>query len=416
MEIKRWAGIRNTFADERLKPNELTVALNLDIDNAGRLLSRVGHTVINATSSHSLFATDQIALVMQGATLKVIEADNSLTTIATLTNSNPVAFHAYAGVVYGTNGVDTFRLVGRSYRQWGVTPPVGQPHAEATTGDLPPGRYLYAMTFRRSDGHESGTGVAGYIDLPTGGGIAFSQLEVSTNTEVHDKILYVSSPNGEALRRARVVANSATVAEYRGYTELGAELTTQFAGPPPPGTLVRGFNGHLMLVDGDTIYFSRPHSLELFDLDNDYLRFPGQVAVFEPVNDGMFVATSDVLGDDPNTVGATWYLSGNRPDQLKSTQLFDYGAVPGTAVRTQAAYFETNLEGESRGENAGSAVVWTTRHGVCVGFDGGTARNLTETKYSFPDAQRGVGLVRQSRGYVQYIVVVRGAGAANNEF
>lgn len=416
MEIKRWTGIRNTYSDERLKPNELSVALNLDIDNSGRLLSRLGQTVINATASHSLYANDQIALLMQGAVLKVVEADGTLTTLATLSTDRPVSFETYAGVVYGSNGVDSFRLVGRAFRQWGVTPPVGQPVASATTGDLPPGLYMYAMTFRRTDGHESGTGVAGVIDLANGGGIAFSSLEVSTNPEVSDKILYVSSPNGELLHRARIVANNATTAVYRGYTELGAPLATQHAGPPPAGTMVRGFNGYLFVVDGDMAYFSDPHNLELFRLDTNYLRFPGQVALFEPVNDGLYVATVDVLGDDQNTAGSTWYLGGSRPDELKSHRLYDYGAVPGTAVRTLAAYFETNIAGEDRGENAGAAVVWTTRHGVVVGFDGGVSRNLTENKYSFPDAQRGVGMVRQSRGYVQYVVVMRGAGAANNEF
>jgi hypothetical protein len=95
--------------------------------------------------------------------------------------------------------------------------------------------------------------------------------------------------------------------------------------------------------------------------------------------------------------------------------VFDYGAIPGTGVKTLSAYFDTKTSDVGNAiEDGTPAVVWSSRHGACVGFDGGRARNLTEAMYSFPAAQRGAGLVRQARGYVQYLSVLRGSGAANN--
>lgn len=58
--------------------------------------------------------------------------------------------------------------------------------------------------------------------------------------------------------------------------------------------------------------------------------------------------------------------------------------------------------------------VWTSRHGICAGKDGGAVKNLTETKHSFPTAQRGAAFVRQDRGYATYIITLQGPGAETN--
>ena len=414
-EIKKFRGLRNTTSPERFRTGDLDTAVDVEMDDTGRVLTRRGLTpVVAATPMHSLYANHVAAVVMEGAALRAINPDFSRTTLRTLSNSNPVSYDTVADTIYYSNGTDTGRLVGLTPKAWGITPPVGQPAAAPVPGTLPPGRYLYAMTFIRTDGHESGTGLAGAIDLPAGGGIQFSGMEVSTNAEVSDKILYVSSQNGEVPFRAAIVPNAQT-SYLLTEQARGVPLTTQFAEPPPPGTMVRYYNGHMCVVVGDVVYYSDPYGLELFRREGNFLRFPGQIAVFECVNKGIFVATTDLAGDDPETAGGSWYLSGARMDKLDSTQIFDYGAIPGTGVKTQAGYFNTEFSDEGGAiEAATPAVVWASRHGVCVGFDGGQARNLTEAMYSFPVAQHGVGLVRQARGFVQYLSVLRGAGAANN--
>lgn len=418
IEIKKFRGIRNTTSPERFRPGELAVALDVEVDDTGRVLSRQGTTLLSATAAHSLYANHVVAVLVEANTLKAIESDFSRTTIRVLTSSAPVSYDTLGDTIYYSNGVDTGRLVGRTPKQWGVTPPVGQPVATRVAGALPTGRYMYALTFLRSDGHESGTDLAGAIDLPAASGIAFTGMEVSTNPDVSDKILYLSSPNGEVMYRAMTVPNGQTSVTYSsGALDLKLPLTTQFAGPPPPGTMVRVFNGQACTVVGDAVYYSDPYNLELFRQDTSFLRFPGQVALFECVNDGLWVATTDLAGDDPETSGSTWYLAGSKMSELKSGQVFDYGAIPGTGVKTLAAYFNTTAGDAGDAIESGTpAVVWAGRHGACVGFDGGRVRNLTETIYSFPAAQRGAGLVRQVRGFVQYLSVLRGSGAANNSF
>jgi hypothetical protein len=377
-------------------------------------LSRLGQTIINSTPSHSLYANASIALLVQAGVMKRIEADGSLTSLLTLSNDDPVSYETVENRVFWSNGTDKGCLVGSAPQEWGITPPSNQPTATAGLGGLPAGRYLYALTFLRSDGQESGTGVAGQVDVGANGGIYFTNLEVSTNQEVYDKILYLSGTNGETLYRAAIIPNQATAYTYSGdATDLKVALRTQFASPPPAGNIVRYFNGILYVVAGDVVYFSDPYNPELFRFADRFLRFPGLVAVFECVKNGIFVATTDIEGEDAESSAMTAYLAGSTPDDFEYSVVADYGAIPGTGTKCAASLLTSPDATEA--QRTGDAVVWTSRHGVCVGSNGGAVTNLTELRYSFPSAQRGVGMVRQHRGFVQYVNVLRGAGAANNQ-
>lgn len=413
-EIKQFLGLRNTTNPERYRTGELEVAMDVELDDTGQLLSRQGQTVVNATPSHSLYSNHNVALLMQENAMKAIESNFSLTTLQTLGNSDPVSYDTLADTIYWSNGMQVGRLLGRTPARWGTTPPMGQPTAIASPGSLPVGRYLYAMTFVRDDGQESGTGVAGTVDLASTGGITFGNMEVSTSPGIRGKVLYLSGTNGEALNALIEVPNNQVSYAFSGpIGARGHALRTQFAGPPPAGTIVRVFNGTTYVVAGDTVFFSKGYSPELFDIRTDFLRFPGQVAMFECVKAGIYVGTADVEGDDPETTAATWYLAGSSPEDFTSNIVNDYGVIPGTATKCAASLIAE--PGASGSTKTGEAVVWTSRHGACIGYEGGSVVNITEPRYSFPSAQRGAGVVRQHRGFVQYLGVLNGPGSANNQ-
>lgn len=411
MEIKAFKGLNNTTSPERMKPGELTVALDVDVDNTGRLLSRVGTAIINATPSHSLFAYEAGVFMSQGASLYAVEANLALTLARTMTSAAHVSYDSTNGVAYYSNGVDTGRFIGRTPKKWGVIPPIAQPTALAMPGSLPVGKYSYAVTFVRSDGHESGTGLAGQISVPAAGGIIFTNIAVSSDPDVVSKGLYVSSCNGEMMYLAETIPNAQVTAVVTTEPLAGIPLITQFAGPAPAGTKVLIFNGIAYVVAGNVVYYSDPYNLELFRPETSFLQFPGTISLFDWVNDGIYVATSDSEGDGSEGAGTTWFLAGNRPDKFNPKQVFNYGSTPGTSVRVEAGFF--GLQVERIGQ---PALIWTSRHGVCVGADGGTVHNLTESRYSFPAAQAGAAMVRQRNGYVQYIVSQQGTGEANNAY
>jgi hypothetical protein len=351
---------------------------------------------------------------MHGNVLGKLEANLSFTPIQTLSNDSPVSYETVQNDVYWSNGVDLGIIRDSGPTQWGVTPPIAQPVAVAASGGLPAGRYQYALTFLRNDGHESGTGLVGTVDVGANGGIAFNSIEVSTNQLVCDKILYLSGTNGEVLYRVAVIPNAQTTHIYSGNAgDLKVALRTQHASPPPAGNIVRYFNGIMYVVVGDVVYFSEPYNPEIFQMADRFLRFPGLIAMFECVKNGIYVATVDVEGDDQETMGLTAYLSGATPDNFDFSVVADHGAHLGSAAKCRASLL--NKVGSEEAQGTGDAVVWSSRHGVFVGLNGGSVSNLTELRYSFPSAQRGVGMVRQHRGFVQYVNVLRGAGSANNQ-
>lgn len=411
MEIKAFKGLNNTTSPERMKPGELAVALDVDVDNTGRLLSRVGTAVINATPSHSLYAYEAGVFLSQDASLYAVEANLALTFVRTLTSAAHVSYDSTNGVAYFSNGIDTGRFIGRTPKKWGVIPPNAQPIGQVTTGALPPGTYAYALTFIRADGHESGTGLAGQITLTATGGINFSSIAVSSDPDVVSKGLYVTSCNGEVMYLATTIPNAQVVATVASEPLAGIPLTTQFAGPAPAGTKVLIFNGIAYVVAGNVVYYSDPYNLELFRPETSFLQFPGTISLFDWVNDGIYVATSDSEGDGSEGAGTTWFMSGTRPDKFNPKQVFNYGSTPGTSVRVEAGFFGPQVERIGQ-----PALIWTSRHGICVGADGGTVHNLTETRYSFPAAQDGAAMVRQRNGFVQYIVSQQGTGDANNAY
>lgn len=420
MEIKRFAGIVNTTSPERLKVGELSAAKDVDLDNSGKVLSRRGKTRVITTPLHSLYSNDFVTLAATTTSLVSIDGSNALAVLAPLTVRDPISYETVVDTVYWSNGTDVGRIVGSTPLSWGIVPPTSQPAALAVPGSLPPGRYRYAIVYMRANGQESGTGLSGQIDITTGG-IAFSSIAVSTDTEITDKALYVTAANGEVLYRAAIMPNAQRLYVYASDgIDNSIPLATQFAINAPAGTLVREYNGVMYVVSGDTVYYSDAYGLELFRPDINFLRFPGRVVMFEPMTDGIYVGTPDIGGDDAESRGMTLYLKGSRPDKFEMQPLYDFGVIENTAVRSDAAFFDPPVipgtDVPASAEVPLPITVWTSRHGICAGRDSGAVKNLTEIKHSFPTAQRGAAFVRQDRGYATYIVTLQGPGAETNVY
>lgn len=409
MEIKKWLGLRNVTSDERLttltkkdhKSSFMETADNVDIDDTGKVMTRLKATLAQAGSYHSLWSDGDVALVMSGKTLYRMNPDISLTALTTVSSDRRMSYARQQNITLLSNGIDKLRLHLDVPLMWG-TPQARQPTAALTSGGLPAGTYQYALTHLRGDGMESGTGTAGSIELPVPGGIEFANIEASIDPEVTDKLIYLSAPDGSELFRAFAMPAAATTAAYRGSVpELTLRLETQFASPPPAGDIVALYNACAYVAVGNMVFYSDPYALERFKMRTQFLQFTGEVTMLAPVNDGIYVSTID----------RTWFLQGRHPSEFKSFEVLDYGAIAGTAARTTVEALRGSPDPAGR-----RVVVWTTPSGICLGGDGGVVVNLTERNFSFPSAQRGAGIVRQARGITQYLAALEGSGVAHNSY
>ena len=403
--FKEFDGLRNTTAPERLSPADLQVAVNVDIDDSKRITRRTGRTSRLAGGMHSLWSDGAICLAVQGTTLCRINAEGASTYSKSvlrtgLTAGARMSFWSVAGVVYYANGFEKGVIQGGRHRSWGLDWPSGQPVASPIGGGLPAGRYQYALTFLREDGQESGTGLAGTIDLTEPGGIRFSSIPVSADPTVRQKALYLTATNGEILYRALVIDNADVAARYEGNAlDLKMTLKTQFGMPPPAGHLVGYYRGHMLVAEGAALWNSEPYRHELFMLRKAFRVFPSDINLVAPVEDGVFIGADK-----------TYFLSGASPDKWTLTTVAGYPAIPGTMSYVPA-------EGGEVGEGLpGRAIYWASPRGHCMGTNGGTFRNLTEARYSYPGAQRGAGIVRPLKGMHQYLAVLEGAGSAHNAY
>ena len=398
MEIKKWTGLHNTGTPESMEPGQMEAAYDVDIDADFKVRTRLGQTQISAVASHSIWANDEgdFCVVMQGPDMKRMDESGNLTQLKRLSSSAPVSYAELNHVIYFSNGTDTGRIVEGTVREWGIRNPIGQPGAAPTYGGLPPGRYLYAMTFLRLDEKESGSLAPQVIELTDSGGISFTAMEVSTDPHVVSKCLYLSAPNGTELYRIAVVPNADTSYSYMNAgLDLGIPLGNEFAEPAPAGTIVEIYAGVAYVIKDGVAWASDIYDLEQFSKSSRFIPMPDQITMFAAVEDGIFVGnTKD-----------TWFFEGTDVTNFKARRVLNEAAVPGTVTKFDAA---EEMAGKELPVPSRTALAWMSSDGVVFAQASGHVRKVTMAKYSIPMGTVGAGLLRAQRGYVSYVVSQRG--------
>jgi hypothetical protein len=393
---KEFSGLRNNVAPGEFDLSDLEVALNVEVNDKRVVQRRKGYSSpVVGGSYHSLWAGAGVCLVATGASLVKVSADYSVATLrADLAPSRPISYHAVGARAYYSNGVDTGVVENGESRSWGleVPPPIA---ATATVGSLRAGKYQFALTYIRDDEQESGASLAGTLELSASGGLSF-ELPVCPDQSVVSKALYVSKVDGETLFRRAVIENEVVSFTVLNQGNSTLALTTQHLGPAPSGDVISSYNGRMLSAIGSTLSYSEPYAYELFDRLG-VISTESTIHMLAPVEGGVFVGTED----------ATVFLRGNDMGSMEYKIAADYGVIPGTISRLQ-----TDVLGD--GARNGTAYIWASKNGVCVGFDGGGIVNLTQDRFAYPTSDRGATVVRRHRGMNQAVVVLAGTEAAGN--
>jgi hypothetical protein len=397
IEFSTLRGVRNDVSldrfdrDEKGKPTgmvDLSEAVNVDLDETGKIMRRLGTTLISAGANHSLFSSPLGAYVVSAGVLSYIAPTLTLTAIQSVAGPRL----CYAPIIDRTYWSDTLQsgcLNGAVSVPWGIAvPPILT--ASATAGDMRAGRYMFAMTYVRSTGEESGAPKYGEIILAANQGISFTGLPVSTDPLVTTKRIYITPQNGENAYLAGEMLNTTASATFTQAPLDGPTLRTQFMGPPPAGQVVGYFAGRSYIASGRFLLYSQPYEYGLFDLRTGFVGFPTGVQTFAAVADGVFVGTQS----------ETNWLGGTDPTQWVRKSIATFGTALGTEYKLRE-----DLVGSDYGAT-GTVMAWMSRKGICLGFDGGVMQEVSGGRYIPPTATEGASLLKIRGGTPQLITTL----------
>jgi hypothetical protein len=387
-------GIVNVNAAERLQalPTrddplvDLVDAVNVDIDDTGRVSRRAGQSTIVAGSAHSLYSNGDDCLYVQDGNMYRLDRDLSSTLVAAGLDPDPVAYVSVGGRIYHANGISSAVFENGRVRSWGIPIDDTAVVASATTGALPAGAYLFAMTLIRRDGQESGCGMAHRIDLPDNSGLNFT-WSVPRDMDITQCALYLTQADGETLLQAAVVD-----VEDGQYTYTGGPrslpLATQWLDKPPAGSALALYRGRIYIAYGAHLFATSALSYEHCDM-RDYRAIDGnEIQLLAAVDAGLFVSTRH----------AVYFLSGASFADNAISRKYDSPAIPGSVASGDAGVITGNAQLAGQ-----AAVVFATTRGIVLGLPDGSLLDFTSDTYQLPAATRGAALLRSGKAQ-QYLV------------
>lgn len=386
----KFRGLRTAHDAKEIGLDGLLVADNVDLTMEGRLRRRKGRSRRYSGVLDSAWCDDELLLVTSGSSLLRLDENWSSSLVRSdLTTGGQITACRLDDAYFYSNGFQTGAFRSGAHGELGIAIP-SAPSVAATAGALAPGRYQIAITYRRSDGQQSGASEVRTIELSSTGGIALSGIPTSLNTAVTQVVIYMTAANGTVLRRTATVSigtsNLIITAE-----QLFEPLQTQFMAPPPPFEIAEFYGSRMLYVSGEFIYYSLKFGYELVDVRSNFVMMPGRITMIATTPTGIYVASDK----------KTWFLSCEDIAEIRQMKdVADYGAHSRTRVYVDGELI--GIDGVS-----GTTPVWHSKQGVCAGLDGGVLRNLTQQNVVMSAGTTGTAMFRQQDGQNHFISVIR---------
>ena len=157
-----------------------------------------------------------------------------------------------------------------------------------------------------------------------------------------------------------------------------------------PGHLIEYFNGRLYVARDNEIWFSDPMALMRTDRRRNFKQLPSRITLLSAVEDGIYVSDLE----------RTYFMGGGDPGEAVLIDKADYPAIPHTAQKIDAA----RIGGLGL---SGSAVLWASRMGICLGAAGGQFKNLTEEHFRLQgQPSSGASILRKENGFYQFVCMI----------
>ena len=378
LRLGPFLGINNRLPDSalhirtrQLQGDYLKDALNVDIDDAGRLRRRRTYTLLQALpGAHSLFMVGETSgyLVMDSVLYAITLPEYSQAFTALLTSNAPMSYVYENGSVYYSNGTDSGRIAGTTRYPLGLPTPAS-PAVAGIGGSLFNGWYQVGVSYYNADtGEEGGISASANMQL-TLGGIRVT-LPGATPGATHVNV-YLSGANGELPRLATTVAvGTATVDLIMQAT--GKESNGRFEEPLPAGRLFVA-NGRLCSHKGGMVYVGLPYRHGYYLPAEGYIPFAADVSNAVSCQGGTYVVADK-----------TYWIPGDLGDVEDTIPtVLPYGGVPGTT-------FEFPDK---------SKVGWFGAKGVVFGTPNGEVEAVMSDNIDLTPPDSGFSVVLTDAGY-----------------
>lgn len=108
--LQAWKGLRNTVSAERLGPDELVTARNVDLDDAGQPHRRRGYTRVAEGNWHSLFRSGRGIYAVRDGDLVKVRPGYTTQILASGLGPGPLAWCEVGPTLYFSSAVDSGKI------------------------------------------------------------------------------------------------------------------------------------------------------------------------------------------------------------------------------------------------------------------------------------------------------------------
>ena len=374
--IGNFLGINNRLPDFALgtdKGSWLRDAVNVDIDNAGRVRRRNATSLIQALSDpHSLYTTTSGTryMVVGGSLYTVTLPAYTQTLFRVLSNDDPVNYVEYAGSLYYSNGTDSGRIESGVWFPWALPTPTA-PSASVISGALYAGDYQVSVSHYNSvTGEEGGISASAGYTLASAGGLRITLPGTTAGANYVN--VYVSTVNGSIPMLVATIAAGTALYDYVTPGSVGREANQRYEEPIPAGVPFI-HNSRLCTCSGTTIYIGLPARPGYYIPTDPRLEFASDVTNAISGQNGVYVTADKTY----------WFAGTDLLDAQSVIDLLPYGAVPGTGFVT----------------NDGNSIGWFSESGIVIATTGGEIKEAMVDAIDQTPPASGVSAVFSDGGY-----------------
>lgn len=345
-------GINNKLPPTSLNSEDgrwLADALNVDIDNDGSILRRIGAArVAEVTAPHSLFRD----MLVRSGVLYRYTLPYAETMLRLLSTNERMNYVAIGEQTFMSNGTDGLRIdCNGDVVPWALPAPAA-PTVEPVAGEMSAGDYTVSIAYANCEevGCVSPAAVVSTVEPLTGG--VRVHLPAGVEGATHIKV-YVSGNGGNVpMLHSTVEVGTPSIDILTAPT--GGEASRQIEAPLPAGSRIFEFNGRLCSVSGKSLYIGQPYRHGYYLPLSGVILFHDDISVAVGNQDGIYVAAGS----------KTYFLAGQdiEAGEVTVRDVFNFGAVPGT----EYAHPENPLVG------------WFSHEGLVVAAPSGEAKVIMD--------------------------------------